>query len=849
MVWKWKRRRSADDFVREIRAHLAIEVERLIAGGMSPEDAESAARRTFGNVTRASERFHESHRLLWLDHLGHDVRSALRSLRKSPVTCAVALISLAGGIGSTTATLTVRDAVFYNAPPLYEDPAQLSRVAATTPERARSPVPAALFKLWSADRDLQFRIAAMTATRVADVRTADRMDAVRVRAVTPEFFAVLGVAPVLGRTFSPSLASAGPAPIVLSHRAWQNVFAGRPDVLGAVAWIDNNPHAVAGVMPERFWFSSIDGPIWTMVQADALPDTMGVDVVVRRPAGLTADALAVRLQRDAAEYSRALGDGSRRVRVLVSDVGGSPLADQLAIVIPPLVGAAVLLTLLIACANVAILMFARWTAREQEMAIRASLGATRGRGVRLLLTESLVLAGAGGVLGVTVTFMLRGLLVRNVPGAADVDLSLNWSILLQAAVVTLLTGILSGIAPALYETRRLQLNPLRLIAASDRIRQRWRHALVVLEITVTVALLVVAGSQIDAYRRTLASDVGFDTAPLLITRVENAAGVQTAAVVDLLSALPGVSEAAAGTAVPMASSGPLERVATDGGGSNAVTAERAQVSAAYFAALDVPIRAGRPFAARDMSAEARILIINERLAERLGRDGTPVGGSLWIENTPYEIVGIVPSYSASPLSRPSARFYLPLSDGGSKPTRMQFIVRATGDPRPLVQTIRRAIRGLGASYTVAAVYAVDDVVEAGAREILTLTYAMTPLLAMGLFLTATGIFGVLAFAFARRSKELALRVAIGATGRELVRMVTAHTLRLVGAGGVLGIATTFALTRLVQATGGAGGAFDTPGWEAFAIPVLIVFGVAGLAAWVPAWRALNINPAVLLRTD
>src|SRR5262249_43897959 len=199
--------------------------------------------------------------------------------------------------------------------------------------------------------------------------------------------------------------------------------------------------------------------------------------------------------------------------------GGAPLADDLAFFIPWLVGGAVLLTLLIACANVAILMFARWTAREHEIAIRSSLGASRWRVVRLLLTESVLVAIAGGTLGGAATFVMRGLIGGQARTAAELDLRIDAGLLMDAALVSIVAGLLAGIGPALYETRRLQVNPLRGLRTSDRARQRYRHGLVVLEIAVTVALLVVAATEVDAARRMLRSNLGFDTAPLLALTV------------------------------------------------------------------------------------------------------------------------------------------------------------------------------------------------------------------------------------------------------------------------------------------------------------------------------------------
>ena len=194
------------------------------------------------------------------------------------------------------------------------------------------------------------------------------------------------------------------------------------------------------------------------------------------------------------------------------------------------------------------------------------------------------------------------------------------------------------------------------------------------------------------------------------------------------------------------------------------------------------------------------------------------------------------------------RFYLPLPRE-PKPTRLQFVVRAAHDPRPLIRSVRQEVRYLGGTYAVPSAFALNDVIAVGAAEILALALAMSPLLGIGVFLTATGIFGVLAFAIARRAKELALRVALGAGRREVGRLVVAHTLRLLTIGAAVGVGVTFGLTKLIAAGGGGGSSFDTPGWQAFAVPVAIVLGVGALATWIPARRALRIDPAMLLKTE
>ena len=500
--------------------------------------------------------------------------------------------------------------------------------------------------------------------------------------------------------------------------------------------------------------------------------------------GTSEAALAERLQRAAPSTSDGTPTHRGDMRVRAMHVGGTGLGDQLAEVIPWLVGMAVLLTLLIACANVAILMFARWTGREREIAIRASLGAGRWRTIGLLLTESVVLAVGGGILGVCATLVMRGLILRNAPGPLDFDLSIDGGILLQSAFVTILAGILSGLMPALYETRRLQTNPLRLLHQSDRVRQRLRHALVVLEICVTVALMVVAAGQVDASRRMLAGDLGFRTAPLLTARVENPAGAPIATVLEAVRRVPGVASAAASTDVPMAVDGGAERVAGSADRASTVSAQRALVTSEYFATLDVPILAGRTFSPADLNPSSRVAIVNATLARQLWPDGNAAGARIWVQDTPYEVVGVVSGYSSGPLRQPAPRFYLPYSTQPPGPVRVQLVVRAVNDPIPLVGAVREELRRLGPGYAVPSAYAFDQVIQTGAGEIMVFSLALSPLLGIGLFLTATGIFGVLAFAIARRSKELALRVALGATNHGLRRLVAAHTLRLLVTGAI-----------------------------------------------------------------
>src|SRR5436190_711899 len=845
-------KRRGDDFSREIDEHLALETARLIEDGLPPDEARAAARRAFGNVTRARERFHERSRVLWIDHAMQDVRCAARNVRRYPVAALVAVISLGGGIGATTVTLMIRDVLFRKAPPLYVDPAAISRVQIGTPERpimsSGSHVPAALYACWRDTLDLPMAAAGF-ARGLRTLRIDDRTESVDVRPVTPEFFELLGIHPAAGELPAPPGAG-GPAPALLSYRVWERVFDARHDAIGRSIWIENQPYTIVGVLPPAFWFSDWGSPVWTLLDPRTVPADEGLEMIVRRPASLSPALLDTRLQAGLAEYARRLPAGQRDLRRLVSGIEGTPIARRMAPFLPYLLGASVLLTLLIACANVAILMIAQWTAREHEIAIRASIGATRARIIRALLTESVFVACAGGVVGLAATLGLRAWVLARAAGSDGgfLDFAIDPMIFVQCLVLTVLTGIVAGVGPAVYETRRLHVNPLRTMTASDRVRQRWRHALVVAEIVVTISLFVETAALIDGYHRTRNGDMGFATAPLLSASVENPAGVAIGPTLDAIRRLPKIAGVAAATAAPFTAGAARERVSGDASGSNLVLVERAAVTGDFFSTLGVPMRAGRTFSNQDAPA-ARIAVVNEALARRLFPGVSAVGQRVWIGSAPHDVVGVVADYSQSPMQVAGAhpKVFLPLAAGARNLRRLGFIVRAESDPGPLVLPLRRQAAEGAPGSVVTNAYTFDQIRDVGSKEVLVGTAPLVPLIAIGTLLTTAGIYGVLAFAITRRSRELAVRMAIGATGGDVVRLVAGQSIRLVGIGAAFGIAVTVGLSRVVRAAGGAGSVFDPP-LHVFVWPVVAVLVIGMVATWVPSRRALRINPAVLLRS-
>jgi putative ABC transport system permease protein len=835
------RRRALDDLDWEMRDHIERETQANIERGMPENEARDAAMRAFGSVLRAAE----DARAVWIaaawDQLLQDVTIGLRSMRRYPVAALVAVLSLAAGIGAATMTLTVREAIYQRPPVTYRRPSHLSRVRVHLPDDTVWPtgsrVPAPLYAIWRAT--LGDALGGGAPQVLREVRTGDRTNTIPTCAVTSTLFPALGVAPLIGRPLPAELDDSGPAPALLSYRAWQNLFDGRVDSIGRSFWIDGRPFVVRGVMPQRFWYNDTDSPIWTPLEDPGrLSPQDSLNVVVRRPEGMTPAVLQAMLQRGVTVYAERLPVGSRRMTVAVSGVEGTPLGQQISVGVPYMLAAAAFLTLLMACANVAVLMIVQWTSREREIAVRAALGAGRRRIVRALLTESMLVAAAGGILGVAAVMVLRGLSQGSASDAVFYDLSISPRIFLFTGLVVLLAGAAVGLAPALHETRRLQGHPLRTMVASDRARQRWRHGLVVVEITVTVALLVQTTALLDGYRRAMRTTMGFDPRPMIVASVENPGGVPIARLLESALTLPGVRGAAASTMIPFGGRQATVRVAATPGGDD-VAAQRGMVGAAFFSVLGVPLRSGRSFLPRE-SEEAGTAIVSESLAARLFRGSGAVGRSVWVGGRRCQIVGVSADHADNPLQKANAvlRIFAPLP-AGSIP-RIGFVVRTT-DPTRLVQVLRRRFQQEAAGNT-ASVSAVGELVRISGEEVLAATAPLVPLIAVGILLTSGGVYGVLAFAVARRGRELAVRVAVGARGRDLVGLVVKDMLRLTAVGLGLGVGLTFALTRVLR----SGGVLD-PAPLAFSLPALVVFALAVAAAWLPARRAGATDPVVLLR--
>lgn len=356
---------------------------------------------------------------------------------------------------------------------------------------------------------------------------------------------------------------------------------------------------------------------------------------------------------------------------------------------------------------------------------------------------------------------------------------------------------------------------------------------------------------LSSYEKSLNSTPGFNTHAILSARVDDPKGVDPNAILDRLRGIRGVNSVEVTTTVPFVAMGPSQRVAPDAATSVAVAARGGAIGPNYFATLGVRMRAGRAFTDADAIGAEPVAIVNDVLATQLwattnaNAHASALAKQVWIEGRPHLVVGVVTGYSMTAIQPPRPLIFTPFAQLQPPPTRAQFMIRAASDAAPLAQTVRREIIAMGGGLTVAGVTTVDQIIQIIGQEIFVGTFPLFPLIATGMLLTAAGIYGVLAFAVTRRATELAVRIAIGATRRDLVRLVAAHSLRMLGVGSGIGIALTYALTRIAQ---GRGGVFDSPGWQAFVVPFVVIAAISAVATFIPMRRALQINPSSLLRT-
>ncbi len=817
-----------------------------------------------------------------MHRLAQDLRYAWRALRRTPGFTAAAVAALALGIGATTAIFTVVNGVLLR-PLQYQSPERLANIWNDLGEGAQS-LPAVSPLDF---RDYQRRsrtfesFAAASEADVANLRgnlTGDgepeRVDLVT---VTANFFPLLGVRPALGRQFLPEEEVLnGPHVVLLSHRLWRRRYGGDPALVGKTIQVDGVAHEVVGVLPSDFRlqlpteaFQVTDADVWVPIQFDygqPLPRNLTFFTVFGRLApGVTfaqaqaeMDLMAEQFRAEFKEHAAS----NLRIRAVPLHYDVVKHARPTLLVLLGAVG----LVLLIACANVANLLLVRGTTRQAEFALRTALGASRAAMVRQVLTESLLLALAGGVLGLGLTVaalaVLRSLHPANLPRLADIQL--DATVLGFAAAICAATAVLFGLLPAL---RAANTDPQQHLQAAGRggsagDRRRARNLLIVAEVALSVVLLVGAGLLIRSFLALQQVNPGFDASDVLTFELSMPSGrypggkARRAFYRDLtgrLEALPGVISVGMISQLPLTGSGPLSPFAYDeetARNFESVTADGRNISPGYFKAMNSRLLAGRTFTDLDSVGTPPVIIIDETLARLAWPGENAVGKQLQLQptGTPNgfaEVVGVVEHMRLHDLTRDFLhQIYYPI--GQNTPWVMTFVVEGSVEPASLAASVRRVVEAMDPDLPVNRLAPMDDYLSEGRAQARFSLVLMTVLGGVALLLTAVGVFGVISYSVTQRTREFGIRLALGEDPARTRRGVVMGGMRLVLVSIAIGLAASLVVTRLI-----AGLLYEVKPADplTFTGIGLLLSVVALLACYFPALRATRVDPIVALRSE
>jgi putative ABC transport system permease protein len=803
-----------------------------------------------------------------------DLRYGARTLLKQPGFTLIAVLTLALGIGANTAIFSVVNAVLLRALP-YANAEQLVMVWEKSQRREQNVINLGNFFDWQAQNTSFADMAAFADFRTNLTGSGDPVE-LPAQIATDNLFNVLGVTPVLGRTFTPEDAKPGQdSVVVLSYGLWQRQFGSDPNIVGRKLILNNSENTVIGVLPPAFkWhiqgnsLTSQPAELWTpWAVGEGLKQRRGrfASAVARLKPGVSVtqaradmDALAGRLREQYKEFNTGWGVTVVPVR--------EQFAGELRPALRVLLGA-VGFVLLIACANVANLLLARAAARQKEIAVRTALGAGRGRIIRQLLTESLLLALLGGAAGLLLAWWGTAALVRLSPPELGVlqGIELSAPVLGFTLGIALLTGVLFGLVPAL-EASNLKLSETlkeagRSLSGSTR-SQRLRSALVVTEIALALVLLIGAGLLIRSFARLQAVYTGFNAQHVLTMRValpgrrynEDPKRINffTQAVTQM-QALPGVEAAGVINFLPFA--GPGAGTSFEIAGKpptlpgQRLTTGVCVADQNFFQAMQIPLKRGRMFTEQEVKEMRHVVVVNEALAAKYFPNEEALGQRLTIsmknENVPTEIIGIVADVKHAQLDKAAEPMsYWPIAE--LPYNSMTFVLRTRGEPQNAAAAARQVIQTLDPQQPVADVRTLASMLGNSIARQRFNTLLLALFAALALALSAIGIYGVLAYAVTQRTHEIGIRAALGASGADILQLILRQGLRLALLGVALGLVAALALTRLVKTL-----LFEMSATDplTFGALTLLLLGVALLACWIPARRAANVDPLVALRYE
>lgn len=868
------RRRLYRDLADEIRQHIEEKTESLIAEGMSREEAARAARREFGNVTRIEERGREAWMWPLIESLWADVRFAFRQLVRNYGFALTVILTLALGIGATTAIFSLVNAVLLRPLPF----PQSDRLMWL--QMQDHSVPGVVPETLSYPDYFDWRAQNTTFSGMATYRgggdtlqlhgASQRIDT---QTVSANLFTVLGVAPFLGRDFTWEDEKAGHRTVILSYAFWQSQFGGSRDIAGSTIALDGHNYTVAGVMPRGFQYPVAgSAPALWMSIADDIEskktsqrgfDTLSV--VGRLRPGVSVEQAKSDLSVIAARLARQYPDTNKQVYSALVEPELQQLTGDTRPAFRILFGA-VALVLLIVCANVAGLLLARCSRRSAEFAVRTAIGASRAAIVRQLLVESITLSLCGGLAGIALAFGLLhaavNLMPRDIPriGQASIDAR----VLIFDLAISLATGILFGLLPALRMSRSAPANAMRdgsRSLAGSQSRHRLHNALVIAQTAIGLVLLVSSGLLIRSFVHTLNVPPGFDPHNVLSARFgltfdgkndeQNIHFYRQ--VLEQVRSLPGVQSASAGWPMPMGSghasiSFNIQGRPIDKG--DEPSEDLALALPGYFATMRIPLLAGRDFTPQDDHKAQSVIIVNQAFAAKYFPGDNPLGHRIQVrlgddimESPLREIVGVVGNIRQLGLTAAAEpQFYIPYSQ--AVVTNPYVVIRTTGDPLLMQNPLRAVVHDLDPGVPVYQVQTLSDYISQWASQPRFQTFVLTCFAAIALILAAIGLYGLLSYMVVQRTLEIGLRMALGARRSDVLAMIVRRGLGFSLVGVLVGVALSAAITRLL-----AGMLYGIRPSDpiTFAATCALLILVSAAASLIPAFRAARLDPMTTLR--
>ena len=864
-----------DDFERELRAHVELMSDDLVRSGVAPDDATREARIRLGGVTQVRESHRERARFSWIGSFVQDARYAARTLARSRGFSAVAILTLAIGIGATTAIFSVVYAVVLKPLP-YPRPEQLFNVFQVQ-EAQQNTGTGWSYPNFADLRDQNHVFSGVAGSQHHQLTLTGWGDpiAVNTSVVTAEFFTVFEGTPIAGRIFSARDGEAGaPGVVILSEALWRGPFGADPTIIGRGIDLDHRSFTVVGIMPEQFRFPLMreSRQLWIPLRQDPLfgawTERRGghwLQVTGRLRPGVTPaqaqadlDAIAARAQR---EFPAENAGWTARMlplqRMIVFDVRSALLVLL----------AAVCVVLLIGSANIANLLLTRATTRSREMAVRAALGASRGRLARQMFTETVVLGALGGAAGLAIAYFgvggLSSLVPPNVPRVHDIQIDpivLSFAVALSAAAT-----LAFGVAPSLFASNVDLQKRLREDGRSGESagRRRARNALAAAEVALALVLLTAGGLVLRSFAKLTSVNPGFDADHLLkgeisLPRFEYSTPEQwrgfTRDLLDKLHAEPGLQHTAVTIPAPIADGAINLSFEIVGAAAPSANASRAanyvSITPEYFKVMGIPLVAGRAFDAHDDADSTPVCVISAAMARMYFPDRNPIGQRLRFGFPPgpdvaHDIVGVVGDVRDVLLEKPpGAMMYVPFSQAPFPGAVL--VVRTALDPAAVVATIRRDVAAMNSNLPVTDVGLMPDLITASLAQPRFRAFLMSVFAAMALGLAAIGIFGVISYSVSRRTHEIGVRVALGASRGQILRMVLGETAMLTGAGFALGVPFAIFATRLVGHL--LFGVSDHDPLTLVAVAFTLA-AAAALAGYFPARRAMRVLPMVALRHE